>query len=88
MSIPNGRPQSPMWFSRTTSWPTALNMRTERVADHRRAQVPDVHLLGHVGSRVVDDDPFRRRRLGDAEALVGGDLGDQRADEPGVAASG
>ena len=28
MSIPNGRPQSPMWFSLTTSWPTKSSIRT------------------------------------------------------------
>ena len=58
MSIPNGRPQSPMWFSRTTSWPTDVEHADERVADHRRAEVPDVHLLGDVRRRVVDDDPL------------------------------
>jgi hypothetical protein len=31
----------------------------EGIPDHRAAQVPDVHLLGHVGCRVVDDDPLR-----------------------------
>ena len=35
----------------------------QRVADHGRAQVADVHLLGNVGCRIVDDDvPDRRRR--------------------------
>ena len=29
----------------------------DRLADDRRAQVTDVHLLGHIGSGVVDDDP-------------------------------
>ena len=28
MWIPNGRPQSPMWFSRTTSWPRKSRSRT------------------------------------------------------------
>ena len=31
----------------------------QRVADERGAQVADVHLLGHVGRRVVDDAPSR-----------------------------
>jgi hypothetical protein len=31
----------------------------QRVADHRRTQVPDVHLLGDVRRRVVDDDRLR-----------------------------
>ena len=53
------------------------------VPDDRRAQMPDVHLLGHVGSRVVDDDPFWARRLSDPEERVGGDLGHERADELG-----
>ena len=52
----------------------------ERVADDRRAQVPDVHLLGDVGRRVVDDDRARRgggrrrrgaRRPATAVELVG-----------------
>ena len=47
-----------MWFSRTTSWPDGLEHPHERVADDRRAEVPDVHLLGHVRRRVVDDDPL------------------------------
>ncbi len=33
----------------------------DRVPDDRRAQVPDVHLLGHVRADVVDHDPLRRR---------------------------
>ena len=33
----------------------------EAVADDGGAQVPDVHLLGDVGRRVVDDDPLRMR---------------------------
>ncbi len=41
----------------------------EGVADHRRAEVPDVHLLGDVRRRVVDDDALglgsRLRRRGD-----------------------
>ena len=28
MSIPNGVPQSPTWFSRMTVWPTNSSMRT------------------------------------------------------------
>ena len=27
MSIPNGVPQSPMWFSRMTVWPASASMR-------------------------------------------------------------
>ena len=59
ISIPNGRPQSPMWFSRMTSCPSEHEHPHQRVADHRRPQVADVHLLGDVGRRVVDDDRAR-----------------------------
>jgi hypothetical protein len=34
----------------------------QRVPDHRRPQMSDVHLLGHVGLRVVHDDPLPARR--------------------------
>ena len=30
MSMPKGAPQSPMWFSRTTLWPTAASSRTRQ----------------------------------------------------------
>ncbi len=43
---------------------------TDRVADDRRAEVSDVHLLGDVRARVVDDDLLGRVDLLDAEALV------------------
>ena len=63
MSIPNGVPQSPTWFCRTTRVPEVLQRARQRVADDRGAQVPDVHLLGHVGRGVVDRDdlPLLRR---------------------------
>ena len=54
MSIPNGAPQSPMWFSLTTVWPTrSSNLTSESpiIVDRR---VTDVHLLGCIGRRVVD----------------------------------
>ena len=41
----------------------------ETVADDGGAQVPDVHLFGNVGRRVVDDDPLRVR--GAAQPVVG-----------------
>ena len=80
MSMPNGVPQSPMWFCRMTSWPSELEQPRERVADDRRAQVADVHLLGDVRRRVVDDDasPVLRPR-GDAEAVVARDAPRARA---------
>ena len=59
MSMPKGVPQSPMWFSRATSWPTNVEHPAERVADDRGPEVADVHLLGHVGGRVVDDHGLR-----------------------------
>ena len=59
-ACPNGVPQSPTWFSRITVWPTNFEHAHQSVADHRGAQVADVHLLGDVGRRVVDDDALRR----------------------------
>ena len=53
----------------------------ERVADHRRAQVADVHLLGDVRRRVVDDDRALRRRLRHAEAVVGRDAAELAGEE-------
>ena len=44
----------------------------QRVADERAAQVADVHLLGHVGRRVVDDDRLGVRRRRHAQPRVGG----------------
>ena len=41
----------------------------ETVADDGGAQVPDVHLFGNVGRRVVDDDPLRVRCA--AQPVVG-----------------
>ena len=41
----------------------------ETVADDGGAQVPDVHLFGNVGRRVVDDDPLRVRCA--AQSVVG-----------------
>jgi hypothetical protein len=42
----------------------------ECVADDRGAQVPDVHLLGDVGRRVVDHHPLVDERRADAEPGV------------------
>ena len=55
ISMPKGVPQSPMWFSRRTSWPRKPRTRASASPMSVRAQVADVHLLGHVGRRVVDD---------------------------------
>ena len=44
---------------------------SERVADDRRAQVPDVHLLGDVRRRVVDDDAAALLGEVDSEPLAG-----------------
>ena len=54
----------------------------QRVADDGRAQVPDVHLLGQVGRRVVDDHRLRRVGLRDAQARVVEDPAQLRA-KPG-----
>ena len=51
----------------------------DRVADHGRAQMPDLELLGDVRRGVVDDRALRRRRRRHAEPLVGG----HRCDVPG-----
>ena len=53
-----------MWFSRIDAWPRNVEHAHERVADHGGAEVPDVHLLGDVGRRVVDDDRARGRAAG------------------------
>ena len=79
MSMPNGVPQSPTWFWRITRWPSDLEHARERVADDRAAQVPDVHLLGDVRRRVVDDDRLRRGGRRDAEARVGRGIARRRA---------
>ena len=71
--MPNGVPQSPTWFWRTTSWPSASSTRRERVADDRRAQVADVHLLGDVRRRVVDDHLVALRGQRHAEPRVAGE---------------
>ncbi len=55
----------------------------ECVADHRGAQMPDVHLLRHVRRRVVDDDGPRLRHRPDAEPVVRAD-GRQGGAEEGV----
>ena len=62
VSIPNCVPQSPRWFIADHVVAGELERAHDRVADHGRAQVPDVHLLGDVGRRVVDRDRLRRRR--------------------------
>ena len=90
--MPNGRPQSPMWFSRITSWPEELVQPDQRIADHGRTEVTDVHLLGDVRRRIVDDDGHRLGRRFDTEAVVGGDnaswasrnaAAERDVDEPG-----
>ena len=40
-----------------------------------------MHLLGHVGRRVVDHHPLRIRRRRDAQAVVAGDVGEQAGEE-------
>jgi hypothetical protein len=60
----------------------ALQGAGQGVADHGGAQVPDVHLLGHVRGRVVDDHALRPF-AGDTEPVVPPDPGRLGAD-PGV----
>ncbi|MNS48254.1 hypothetical protein D3C72_808170 [compost metagenome] len=48
----------------------------QALADDGRAQVADVHRLGHIGAGVVDDDLARRRvQRGAGQGFVGGHLG-------------
>ncbi len=65
-----------------------LEQAHKRVADHRGAQVPDVHLLGDVRCRVVDDDALGRHCQPDAEPIVVGKhaelLGEERVVEGDV----
>ena len=82
MSIPKGVPQSPTWLRATTPVPGEAVQARQGVADHRGAQVPDVHLLGHVGRGVVDHHAQRLGRGGDAQARVvhqGTELGVQES---------
>src|SRR4029079_7769629 len=52
------------------------------VADHGRAQVPDVHLLGDVRMRVVDDDALGVVGPGKPQTWVGGHGGDGPGEVP------
>ncbi len=56
-----------------------LERARQGVADDRRAQVPDVHLLGDVRARVVEDDGRAVDAL-DAEAIVAEQHGDGGAE--------
>ena len=53
----------------------------QRVADHGAAQVPDVHLLGDVGRRVVDDHRLCCGCAVHAEAVVVGHGGELVSEE-------
>ena len=53
----------------------------QRVADDRRTQMTDVHLLGDVRRRVVDDDALWRRRESNTETAVARLRGELRGDE-------
>ena len=67
--MPNGVPQSPMWFCRMTVWPRCSSTRARASPTTVRAEVTDVHLLGDVGRGVVDDDGLRLHQR-DAVARV------------------
>ena len=58
MSMPNGVPQSPMLADDAVAIEAVE--AGQRVADDGRSQMTDVHLLGDVGCRVIDDDGFKR----------------------------
>ena len=62
--MPNCEPQSPRWLSRIDPVPQRREDPRQALADDRRADVADVHRLGDVGRRIVDDD--RLGRLGRA----------------------
>ena len=51
--------------------PLPLEHARQRIADHGRTQVADVHLLRHVGGRVVEDHRLGRARHGGAQPLIG-----------------
>ena len=53
----------------------------QRVADDGGAQVADVHLLGHVGRRVIHHHPFDRCRAAHAEVIVARHTGHLPRDE-------
>ena len=66
----------------------------EGVSDEGAAEMADVHLLGHVGRRVVDDHGLRAGDSFDAQSLVGGErrhqagheaVGQRQVDEAGPA---
>ena len=52
----------------------------EALADHRRADVTDVHRLGDVRRRVVDDDGLGLGRRFDPEPIVPGEVADGPGD--------
>ena len=58
-----------------------LQQPHRRVADDRRAQVPDVHLLGRVRRRVVDDDRLRCSVGRDPEPIVAHSLHQQLTEQ-------
>ena len=53
----------------------------ERIADDRAAEVADVHLLGDVRRRVVDDDPASVSGLWDREPRIGRHLGERALEQ-------
>lgn len=68
MSMPNGVPQSPMLADDAVAIEAVE--AGQRVADDGRSQMTDVHLLGDVGCRVIDDDGFKRGRQLHTEARI------------------
>ena len=60
--------------------PDEREQAAQGVTDDGAAEMTDVHLLGHVGSRVVDHDPLGRG-LGHPQSGIGGQEGDLGGDE-------
>ena len=66
--------------------PLGAEHSVEAVADDGRTQVTDVHLLGDVGGRVVDDDPLRLLDLGNTDVGVGDEVGGDAGQHVGTQA--
>ncbi len=61
--------------------PEEVEHARERVADDGAPDVADVHLLGHVRPRVVDDDDLPLLEAPDARALAGGHVRERALEE-------
>ena len=59
-----------MWLSLMTLMAEEAERAAQGVADHRRADMADVHRLGHVGGGIVDDVGPRLRGRRDAQPRI------------------